>query len=141
MTFLADADVMGMANSQEIRVPFVDRQVFRAAFRIPSAKKRETPSKAPLRRILHAGGLASVASNKAKLGFHIPFATWLRRPEGLPVASGVDLLGTLAESELFSSHAISLVRRYQAEELQIPWAVPYLLLVTADYCQRHSLRI
>ncbi len=52
MTFLADTDSMSMASSQEVRVPFVDRKVFQAAFRIRAVERRDSsPASGPLRQI------------------------------------------------------------------------------------------
>ncbi len=141
MTFLADTDVMSMANSQEIRVPFVDRRVFGAAFRIPAARKALTPGKRVLRRMLHQGGITGAAGNTVKQGFHLPFSEWLRKPGALNPGADRVLTSSLSESPVFGPAAVALVREYRAGRLDIPWTVPYLLLVTADYCARHSLDV
>lgn len=141
MTFLADADAMAMASSQEIRVPFVDRRVFRSAFQIRSNQKSATPGKAPLRNLLRAGGLSGPAADHNKLGFHLPLEKWLRQPGGLPSGSGHDMLESLEQSDLFSPAASLTVQHYRAGQLDLPWAVPYLLLVAADYCNRHGLKV
>ncbi|MQA61181.1 MAG: asparagine synthase (glutamine-hydrolyzing) [Actinophytocola sp.] len=75
---LVKADKMTMANSLELRVPFLDPEVFRVAANIPLDQKitKET-TKHALRR-----GLAEIVPahvlNRRKLGFPVPIRLWLR---------------------------------------------------------------
>ncbi|EHR49742.1 asparagine synthase, glutamine-hydrolyzing [Saccharomonospora marina XMU15] len=75
---LVKADKMTMANSLELRVPFLDPEVFRVASRIPLDQKitRET-TKFALRRALD-GIVPSHVLNRRKLGFPVPIRVWLR---------------------------------------------------------------
>lgn len=75
---LLKADRMSMANSLELRVPFLDRKVLDLALRIPAkyrAGKEET--KIALRRTALHQLPESVAKRK-KLGFPVPLNDWLR---------------------------------------------------------------
>lgn len=67
-----------MANSLELRVPFLDPEVFRVAAKIPLAQKvtKQTTKfalRAALRDIVPAHVL-----NRRKLGFPVPIRHWLR---------------------------------------------------------------
>ncbi|MDT0261382.1 asparagine synthase (glutamine-hydrolyzing) [Jatrophihabitans lederbergiae] len=75
---LVKADKMTMANSLELRVPFLDTEVFRAASTIPVEQKltKET-TKYALRRAL-AEIVPPHVLNRAKLGFPVPTRPWLR---------------------------------------------------------------
>jgi asparagine synthase (glutamine-hydrolysing) len=75
---LVKADKMTMANSLELRVPFLDIDVFKVASSIPTAQKltRET-TKYALRRAL-ADIVPPHVLNRAKLGFPVPIRHWLR---------------------------------------------------------------
>jgi asparagine synthase (glutamine-hydrolysing) len=75
---LVKADKMTMANSLELRVPFLDPEVFRVASTIPLEEKitRET-TKHALRRALRDIVPAHVL-NRRKLGFPVPIRHWLR---------------------------------------------------------------
>lgn len=75
---LVKADKMTMANSLELRVPFLDPEVFRVAATIPLQEKltRET-TKHALRRALRDIVPAHVL-NRRKLGFPVPIRHWLR---------------------------------------------------------------
>jgi asparagine synthase (glutamine-hydrolysing) len=75
---LVKADKMTMANSLELRVPFLDPEVFRVAATLPLKEKitRET-TKYALRRALRDIVPAHVL-NRRKLGFPVPIRHWLR---------------------------------------------------------------
>ncbi len=76
---LVKADKMTMANSLELRVPFLDPEVFRVAATIPLGEKitRET-TKHALRRALREIVPAHVL-NRPKLGFPVPIRHWLQK--------------------------------------------------------------
>ena len=75
---LVKADKVTMANSLELRVPFLDAEVFKVASKIPSEEKitKET-TKYALRQALRDIVPAHVL-NRRKLGFPVPIRLWLR---------------------------------------------------------------
>jgi asparagine synthase (glutamine-hydrolysing) len=75
---LVKADKMTMANSLELRVPFLDIEVFKVASSIPTTEKltKET-TKYALRRAIEDIIPAHVI-NRAKLGFPVPIRHWLK---------------------------------------------------------------
>ncbi|MGX7826928.1 asparagine synthase (glutamine-hydrolyzing) [Actinokineospora sp. 24-640] len=75
---LVKADKMTMANSLELRVPFLDPAVFAVAADVPLEEKitRET-TKYALRQALREVVPAHVL-NRRKLGFPVPIRLWLR---------------------------------------------------------------
>ncbi|GAA1301120.1 asparagine synthase (glutamine-hydrolyzing) [Saccharothrix xinjiangensis] len=75
---LVKADKVTMANSLELRVPFLDNEVFRIASQVPSELKltRET-TKHALRRAIRDIVPAHVL-NRRKLGFPVPIRHWLK---------------------------------------------------------------
>ncbi|WP_258906523.1 asparagine synthase (glutamine-hydrolyzing) [Actinokineospora sp. UTMC 2448] len=75
---LVKADKMTMANSLELRVPFLDPEVFAVAAQVPLDQKitRET-TKFALRQALRRVVPAHVL-NRRKLGFPVPIRLWLR---------------------------------------------------------------
>ncbi|MBQ5417839.1 MAG: asparagine synthetase B, partial [Oscillospiraceae bacterium] len=75
---LLKADKMSMANSLELRVPFLDRKVMTLAERIPT-KYRVTKenTKVAMRRAALKAAPPKTA-NKKKLGFPVPIRVWLR---------------------------------------------------------------
>jgi asparagine synthase (glutamine-hydrolysing) len=77
---LVKADKMTMANSLELRVPFLDSEVFKVASTLPVDQRitKET-TKYALRRALEQIVPAHVL-NRRKLGFPVPTRYWLAEP-------------------------------------------------------------
>ena len=78
---LRDSDVFGMANSLEIRVPFLDRDLVEWAFRLPGDVL--LPTRAPLKyllRMICADLYTKAQMKQSKRGFTLPFGTWMRGP-------------------------------------------------------------
>lgn len=77
---LAKADKMTMAHSLELRVPFLDRDLFEFAATIPT-KYRVCggQTKFALRQAV-ADLLPESVTNRPKLGFPVPLRQWLRGP-------------------------------------------------------------
>ena len=75
---LVKADKMTMANSLELRVPFLDPEVFAVASALPRSEKvAEGTTKYALRRALD-GIVPAHVLNRRKLGFPVPIRHWLR---------------------------------------------------------------
>jgi asparagine synthase (glutamine-hydrolysing) len=105
---LVKADRMSMANSLEVRVPFLDHHVFDVAARIPVALKLPPGSvqtKYALRRAL-AGVVPPSVVERTKLGFPTPIRVWLR-----------DEMHAWAEDVLMTSKAGHLLDLDLAREL------------------------
>lgn len=76
---LLKADKMSMAHSIESRVPFLDREVFSLAKRIPlSEKVTDKNTKVCFREAAHRY-LSDQQAAKKKLGFPVPIRVWLRQ--------------------------------------------------------------
>ncbi|MDR1640461.1 MAG: asparagine synthase (glutamine-hydrolyzing), partial [Clostridiales bacterium] len=75
---LLKADKMSMAHSLEIRVPFLDKEVFRTASKIPTNFRcNHTDTKYAFRQAARSILPENVAGKK-KLGFPVPIRIWLR---------------------------------------------------------------
>ena len=75
---LLKTDKMSMAHSLESRVPFLDREVFDLAARIPTEQKvSESQTKIALREAAERA-IPRDWAQKEKLGFPVPVASWLR---------------------------------------------------------------
>ena len=78
---LLKADKMSMANSLEVRVPYIDTEVFEVARRIPACYRANAhETKIALRQ---AAGeiLPPELTGRRKLGFPVPVRAWLGMPE------------------------------------------------------------
>jgi asparagine synthase (glutamine-hydrolysing) len=75
---LVKADKVTMANSLELRVPFLDAEVFKVAAGIPLDQKlTKDTTKYALRRALE-GIIPAHVLHRRKLGFPVPIRLWLR---------------------------------------------------------------
>lgn len=75
---LLKADKMSMAHSLELRVPFLDTEVFNIARTIPQKYKVDTTNtKLALRRAANKD-MQDVNANRKKLAFPLPLPVWLR---------------------------------------------------------------
>lgn len=76
---LLKADRMSMANSLELRVPFLDKEVFKIASTLPlKYKVNEETTKYAMRKAALKNIPEEVAKRK-KLGFPVPTRVWLRQ--------------------------------------------------------------
>ncbi len=77
---LLKADRMSMANSLELRVPFLDKEVWNLARTIPSKFKvtKDGQTKVAMRKAALKNMPEKVASRK-KLGFPVPTREWLKQ--------------------------------------------------------------
>jgi asparagine synthase (glutamine-hydrolysing) len=83
---LRDVDAVSMAHSLEVRTPLVDRDLLRAAVRVPASLRREGPAKRHLRESPRPP-LPPALWRRRKQGFMLPFELWLRNrsiPRELP---------------------------------------------------------
>jgi len=75
---LLKADKMSMAHSLEVRVPFLDKEVFEVARHIPTKYKvNKENTKYAMRMAAHRY-LPDMVAEKKKLGFPVPIRIWLR---------------------------------------------------------------
>ena len=80
-TLLRDNDCTSMAHSLELRVPLVDREVFRLAGEVPDASKLNWRSGKVILREAFADLLPEwIANDRKKKTFTLPLMKWLRSP-------------------------------------------------------------
>ena len=75
---LLKADRMSMAHSLELRVPFLDKEVFKVASRIPVRHRIAAGTTKYAMRLAAERHIPASAAEKPKLGFPVPIRVWLR---------------------------------------------------------------
>ncbi|MBR3971681.1 MAG: asparagine synthase (glutamine-hydrolyzing) [Ruminococcus sp.] len=75
---LLKADRMSMANSLELRVPFLDKEVWKVASRIPAKLRVNRNNTKYALRQAALRHLPQETAEKEKLGFPVPTRVWLR---------------------------------------------------------------
>ncbi|MGH3737298.1 MAG: asparagine synthase (glutamine-hydrolyzing) [Micromonosporaceae bacterium] len=136
---LVKADRMSMAHSLELRVPFLDREVFDVAATIPPELK-VTPKggirKYALRRALD-GVVPPQIVNRPKLGFPTPTRVWLKHDmyewalEILSKSAAGELLDLEYARGLLEAH-----RRGEADHSRTVWTVLVFCVWHAIFVER-----
>jgi len=145
---LTKADRMTMANSLELRVPFLDHDLIELAFRLPEKLKVDfflglfkPTRKAALRRIMR-NCLPEEIVNRKKYGFPTPENQWLERElnsfvKDLLYASGSFAKGNFEPSELDSLVKQSDLKNQMAQSKV--WLLVVLEAWNKTFIERHRL--
>jgi asparagine synthase (glutamine-hydrolysing) len=127
---LLKADKMSMANSLEVRVPFLDRNVFDLARTLPTKfKVNDRNTKIAMRAAAHRHLPESVAEKK-KLGFPVPIRIWLKEEKYYNIIKAA-FTGNAAESFFNTSEILKLLddhRAGKADNSRKIWTI-YMFLV------------
>lgn len=75
---LLKADKMTMAHSLELRVPFLDKEVFKVASKIPTSLKTADGTTKYILRKAAESFVPEHVLNRKKLGFPVPIRHWLK---------------------------------------------------------------
>lgn len=127
---LVKADRVTMANSLELRVPFLDKEVYEVARHLPIDQKiTRIQSKVALRRALAKVVPPHVLERK-KLGFPVPIRVYLRGDYGYEWASTLirqadtsEFIDPVAALELLDEH-----RRGEADNSRQVWSLLVYML-------------
>jgi asparagine synthase (glutamine-hydrolysing) len=135
---LVKADKMTMANSLELRVPFLDPEVFAVASRLPYDQKiTRTTTKYALRRALEPVIPAHVL-HRPKLGFPVPIRHWLRSGPLLDWAH--ETVATSAAGDLVDLAGVRMLleehRSGDADHSRRLWTVLIFMLWHAIFVER-----
>ncbi|PYP89350.1 MAG: asparagine synthase (glutamine-hydrolyzing) [Blastocatellia bacterium AA13] len=138
-TLLRDGDVFGMANSVEIRVPFLDKELVDWAFRIPgdALLPEGAPPKFLLRRM--CGEFYSPEQiYQKKRGFTLPLSRWLLGPlRGFME----NCLESVKESGLVDPEGVDrLVEVFVREPQTAAWSRVWSLVALGHWLSMHLAR-
>jgi len=133
-TLLRDSDFMSMAHGLELRVPFLDRALVEACFRIPG--ERKLAGNSPKNLLLASLGveLPRGIVNRPKRGFTLPFERWLRG-EMRPMVENALLQSNWDPAFLNPRAAREVWIRFLAGETS--WSRPWSLFVLQRWCEQH----
>ena len=103
---LVKVDMMSMANSLEIRSPFLDQEVVEFSFGLPSRYKIDARMKKKIVRDTFKKILPTELYNRPKQGFDIPLLSWFRKELWSTINN--DLLSDkfITEQQIFDLHTI-----------------------------------
>ncbi|MEO3946853.1 asparagine synthase (glutamine-hydrolyzing) [Gorillibacterium sp. CAU 1737] len=90
---LMKADKMTMAHSLELRVPFLDKEVFDVARRIPMKYRLANGTTKHIFRKAMEGIIPDFILDRPKLGFPVPMRDWMKGPRGTQVLEQIEAGG------------------------------------------------
>src|ERR1019366_792093 len=133
-TLLRDSDFMSMAHGLELRVPFLDRALVEACFRIPGARKLEGGLPKSLLLVSLGVELPREIVNRPKRRFTLPFERWLRG-EMRPVIEDALLKSSWDQTSISASAVREVWNRFLAGETS--WSRPWSLFVLQRWCEQN----
>ncbi|MBE6727367.1 MAG: asparagine synthase (glutamine-hydrolyzing) [Ruminococcaceae bacterium] len=127
---LLKADKTSMANSLELRVPFLDKKVLSLAQTIPLESRVNTKTtKLALRRAAERT-LPKLTAQKDKLGFPVPIRVWLKEDEYFNTVKG-EFTSPAAEKYFDTAKLVKMLENHRAGKADLSrkiWTV-YTFLV------------
>lgn len=136
-TLLRDTDAMSMANSLEVRVPFLDPPLVDFVLSLPESRKRGAHPKSLL--ISALGDLlpqnAARQVGRRKRTFTFPWGKWLRGPLREHVSAGLTEWSPALAPVLDRDFAQSVWKDFQ--EGRTTWSRPWSLYVLNEWAKRH----
>ncbi len=134
-TLLRDTDAVSMANSLEVRVPFLDHRLVEFVAALPlKAKQRHERSKALLAEAL-SDLLPEEVVHQPKRTFTLPWEHWMRGPLGLRVAVSLGELVEPLKPLLVPKSVHAAWQNFLVG--QTSWARPWALYVLNEWARRH----
>ena len=108
---LLKADKMSMAHSLEVRVPFLDKEVFDVARRLPKEYKVTSKNTKVAMRAAANKYVPDMVAEKKKLGFPVPIRIWLKEDkyyntvkEAFEGETGQEFFDTTSIVKLLNDH-------------------------------------
>ena len=122
---LRDGDVMSMAHSVEMRVPYLDHRLVERVLSLPARFKLDGGRPKPLLLDALADRIPRAVWDRPKMGFTFPMARWMRAREA-------ELRAACHESKLLDRHSVDRVWRGFARGRH-HWSRPWALYVLTQF--------
>jgi asparagine synthase (glutamine-hydrolysing) len=137
-TLLRDTDVMSMAHSLEVRVPFVDAKVVEYALSLPGEWKLDQRQNGVPKPLL-ADALSDLLPRdflaRKKMGFTLPFEKWMQGRMRAEISSVFGNDRQLSEAGLIADEVRDLWARFLRAPRAVGWSRPWSLFVLARWCR------
>lgn len=130
---LLKADKMSMANSLEVRVPFLDKEVMGVAQRIPKRYRVTKENTKYAMRVAALKACPPQTANKKKLGFPVPIRVWLKEDKYYNIVKSA-FTGDVSNKYFNTDLLVKLLDQHRAGEYDNSrkiWTI-YIFLVWYD---------
>ena len=108
---LTKVDLMSMANSLEIRVPFLDQRVVEFAFSLPDEMKITPNIRKRVVQEAYKAWLPKKLYNRPKKGFEVPLMKWFKGEMRTLIEKDLLADDYIADQKVFNLEAISLLKK------------------------------
>ena len=143
-TLLRDTDVMSMAHSLEVRVPFVDVKLVEFVLSLPGEWKLDR-NRGLVPKPLLADALAGLLPReflaRRKMGFTLPFEKWMQHRMRAEISSVFADAKQLAAVGLIGDGVRDVWRRFLQSPRAVGWSRPWSLFVLARWCQVNDVAL
>lgn len=112
---LLKADKMSMANSLELRVPFLDREVMALAQRIPKRYRVTRENTKYAMRLAAQRACPKETADKKKLGFPVPIRVWLKEDKYIDIVKK-EFLSENSKKFFNTDSLIKLIEEHRSGE-------------------------
>ena len=139
-TLLRDTDVMSMAHSLEVRVPFVDLKVVDYVLSLPGDwKLRVKSGPKPLLVDAMADLLPQEFMSRPKRGFVLPFEKWLQQNLRGEVLAVLDDKTRVEAVGLDSEFVAKVWRDFLRKPAAVGWSRPWAIYVLVKWCELNDV--
>ena len=108
---LTKVDLMSMANSLEVRVPFLDHRIVDFAFGLPVDSKINKSDRKRIVKESFKSYLPDNLFNRKKHGFEVPLLAWLRTELSSLIENDLLKASFIEEQGIFNIHEIEKLKR------------------------------
>jgi asparagine synthase (glutamine-hydrolysing) len=137
-TLLRDSDVFSMVHGLELRVPFLDREVARAAMSFPDSEKLSRSVSKPILVRTMQDILPSSLLTRPKQGFTLPFERWMRH-EMRGEVDAVLTSPTLIRDGLSSGEVARVWSDFQNRRAGMTWSRPWALYTLKRWAEQNDV--
>lgn len=109
---LMKADKMTMAHSLELRVPFLDVELYELTKRIPAQYRLAEGTTKYIFRKAMEGVIPDFILNRPKLGFPVPMRDWMKGPQGRTILEQIE--GSGIEDYIRMDSVQSMLAKHQS---------------------------
>jgi asparagine synthase (glutamine-hydrolysing) len=135
-TLLRDTDVMSMAHSLEVRVPFVDVRVVNYVLALPGEwKVRGDTGPKPLLADALSDLLPREFMSRPKMGFTLPFEKWMQGKMRAELAAVMEDQKRLSLVELNGEVVERVWKKFLQSPKAVGWTRPWAIYVLVKWCE------
>lgn len=134
-TLLRDTDMMSMAHSLEVRVPFVDHILVERVLTVSGERKLWGQQPKPMLSAALNGLLPEQVTASPKRTFTFPFESWLRKGLADTVESRLAEYFNEVSSVLQGEAVMAVWRDFESGRTN--WARPWALFVLGEWLRHH----